>query len=339
MKFTLLYTVIILLLSISSSYGQNRALTITGRVLDEETGIPLSNVNVFLANTTFGTTTEKTGEFSLTNIPYGNYDIIFSYVGYEQEKRNFYSYEARTFHYNISLKQKVITLTQVNVTAAVPENWKEDLKIFTRIFIGEGKNSDKTRILNPEVLNFIRDDNSSILKAVSDSIIRIENRSLGYTLYIFLDWLEYNVKDGSIKFMLYPRFSELTPSSEEERHTWEDKRKSTYLNSSKYFFYALVHKQLNMDYSLKSGEDNIYQDDLSITSNSDSTIFEFRFQGDLLVRRHLGPPSSLAFLYPSVSIDKYGNLFSPYLNVIIGGIWADQRIADMLPLNYIYTDK
>ncbi len=170
---------------------ENR-ITIIGIVIDKETKEPLENVNVFLNNTTIGTTTEKDGKFIIHNVPYGTYNIIFSYLGYEIESRNFDSYKSYTFEFNISLKSKPINLNQVNVTAEVPEEWKDDLEIFTRIFIGETKNSKQTKILNPEVLNFVNEKATGKLKAYSDSVLRIENKALGYMLMLY--WIQLCIR-------------------------------------------------------------------------------------------------------------------------------------------------
>lgn len=321
---------------------ENNRITIKGRVLDKETGAPLENVNIFLTNTTIGTSTDKSGKFIIKNIPYGTYNIIFSYIGYKIENKNFYSYKPETFNYNISLKPKAINLKQVNVTGTIPEDWKEKLKIFERIFIGETENSKETKILNPEVLNFVKNKNTNILKAYSDSTIKVENKALGYNIYIILDSLLY-YPNGNIKYVFYSRFEELSPKSKNEEKDWESNRKKTYLNSSKHFFYALVHNQLDRDYySLREGPGEgakIFPEDLLIISNSDSTIFTFKFMGGLSVKCYLSPTSYLNFLYSFVLIDKYGNLLTSSYAVETSGYWAQQRVADILPENYVYSDN
>ena len=328
--------------SLAINAQENTRITVKGRVLDYETGAPLEYVNVFLSNTTIGTSTDKNGNFFINNIPYGSYSIIFSYIGYEIEEKDFYSYKPETFKYNISLKPKAINLKQVDVTGNIPGDWKENLKIFERIFIGETENSKETKILNPEVLNFIKNKSSNILKAYSDSTIKVENKALGYNIYIILDSLLY-YPNGGIKYTFYSRFEELSPGSKDEENDWESNRKKTYLNSSKHFFYALVHNQLDRDYySLREGFGNgakISPEDLSIISNGDSTIYTFNFMGRMAVKCYLSPVSYLNFLYSFVLIDKYGNLLTSSYAVETSGYWAQQRMADLLPRNYIYSDN
>lgn len=319
-------------------YSQDK-LTIKGKVLDKETNAPLENVNVFLSNTTIGTSTDKNGQFIINNVPFGSYNIIFSYIGYEVKDKNFYSYKPETFNFNISLIPKTIDLNQIDVTGNIPEDWKENLKIFTKIFIGETDNSKETKILNPEVLNFVREENTDNFKAFTDSVIIVENKSLGYKLNIILDSLVY-YPNGNINYMFFSRFEELIPVSKDEEQDWKNNRQKTYLNSSRHFFYALVHNQLDKEYySLRGGSANgakISLEDLSVLSNSDSTIYTFNFMGSLFIKRYIYPPSLLNFLYSFILIDKYGNLLTSVYAVQTYGYWAQQRVADLLPENYVY---
>ena len=328
----LLFTLVIF------AQGSNK-LTIKGRVLDKETGAPLEYVNVFLSNTTIGTSTDKRGQFIVKNVPFGSYSIIFSYVGYEIVKRDFNSYQTETINYNISLKPKAINLQQINVTGHISEDWKDNLKIFTRIFLGETDNSKETKLLNPEVLNFVKDKKTNALKAYADSVVVVENKALGYKLFVYLDSVVY-MPERFVKYMFYPKFEELVPFSEKEKLVWESNRQKTYLDSPKHFFYALVHKQLDKDfYSLSEGSgtmSKIFPEELSLTSNSDSSIYTLNFMGSLAVRSFLGSKSYLNFLYSFVLIDKYGNLLNSSYAVEKSGYWAQQRVADLLPENYVY---
>jgi hypothetical protein len=336
MRLIFLSCIVLLLLAPTT----NSQVIINGKIIDSATGKPLEFVNVFLANTTIGTTTEKNGEFSLNNVPFGSYDIIFSYVGYETEKKNFSAYKPQRFNYDISLKPVPINLGAVNVTGTVPEDWRYNLNKFVKIFIGKTANAKKTNILNPEVMNFADAEQTNIFKAYSDSTLRIKNKALGYMLYINMEGLEY-APDGSIKCKYYTRFKELTPESEDEQHAWENNRKKTYLISQKHFFYDLIHKQLNKDYfPLRSRRGRVISpEQLYITCNPDSNTYVFAFQGWLVIKDASNQESDLHFHSPNTLIDKYGNILNAFGNVETGGYWGDQRIADILPLNYVYNEK
>ena len=52
--------------------------TIYGRVTDRSTGEAVEFVNVFLANTTRGASTEQSGRYIITGIPPGSYELVAS---------------------------------------------------------------------------------------------------------------------------------------------------------------------------------------------------------------------------------------------------------------------
>lgn len=57
-------------------------ISISGEVLNSETGNPLQYVNIKVLNTNRGTTTNSSGQFTIM-LPAGNYDFKFSYVGFK----------------------------------------------------------------------------------------------------------------------------------------------------------------------------------------------------------------------------------------------------------------
>nr|MBI1231158.1 TonB-dependent receptor [Cytophagales bacterium] len=54
---------------------------LTGRVIDAE-NLSLPGANVIVQGTAFGTVTDQKGDFSIPNLPVGNYEIKVSYLGY-----------------------------------------------------------------------------------------------------------------------------------------------------------------------------------------------------------------------------------------------------------------
>jgi TonB-dependent starch-binding outer membrane protein SusC len=56
--------------------------TITGSVTDQRTGEPLPGVNLYISQIERGAATGIDGNFSITNVPYGTYQVRVTYVGY-----------------------------------------------------------------------------------------------------------------------------------------------------------------------------------------------------------------------------------------------------------------
>ncbi len=66
--------------------------TISGKVVDSETKLPLEGASVFAQNTTSGTITDKEGDFNL-RLNRGGYQLIISYTGYESKQLNIVPYQ------------------------------------------------------------------------------------------------------------------------------------------------------------------------------------------------------------------------------------------------------
>lgn len=80
-KYTMLWTVLISLLFVGAGAAQNHS--VSGTVMDSETGETLPGVNIFVQGTTQGTTSDIDGNYSLSSISSDDI-LVFSYVGYER---------------------------------------------------------------------------------------------------------------------------------------------------------------------------------------------------------------------------------------------------------------
>lgn len=94
--------------------------TVTGRVVDQETGAPLSAVAVQVVGTlgaqAAGGATNAQGQFSLTVAP-GNYAVVASGIGYESARRDAVRVGAgETIVIEISLRSRALVLNPILVT-------------------------------------------------------------------------------------------------------------------------------------------------------------------------------------------------------------------------------
>lgn len=76
------YLFLTFLCSATWVFAQNTG-SITGRVLDKSTQLPLEAVNIQIEGTTRGVSTDSTGFFQLANIEVGTYNVLFSSLGYK----------------------------------------------------------------------------------------------------------------------------------------------------------------------------------------------------------------------------------------------------------------
>ncbi len=93
---------------------------IKGVVIDAKNNDPLIGANVFILETAYGAATNIDGEYSISNIPAGNYTLRVSYLGYEKKDVPVKISPGKTLNLNIELQYSgSIDLEEVEVTAQV----------------------------------------------------------------------------------------------------------------------------------------------------------------------------------------------------------------------------
>jgi len=94
---------------------------IKGQVTDEKTKEPLAGAYVHFDNKNGGAITDAFGQFSITKIPAGIYEIKISYVGYKEFKKQVELIENKTTNITISLEEKAASLQNVTVFGKASE--------------------------------------------------------------------------------------------------------------------------------------------------------------------------------------------------------------------------
>ena len=77
----------ILFLMTVSTYAQTGSVQ---GVIQDKYGEPLWGSNVYLIGSTFGSSTDSTGSYKISNIPTGKYTIVCDYIGYRSSKKSIY---------------------------------------------------------------------------------------------------------------------------------------------------------------------------------------------------------------------------------------------------------
>jgi hypothetical protein len=94
---------------------------IQGAVYDQNSNRPISDANVIIINTELGTATKENGDFYILNILPGIYSIEVSCLGYQTKIIEEVHVEMeQTVRLQISLKQTIINIAPVTVTAKTP---------------------------------------------------------------------------------------------------------------------------------------------------------------------------------------------------------------------------
>ena len=116
-------TVVFALFLILSKIGLSQSLfTIKGEVKSEIAGDTLIRVSIYLNQTSIGTLSGKNGEFTLSTVPAGKHELIFSCVGYETQRILINTEETIPFLI-IRLKPKADELATVVVEPFEKDGW------------------------------------------------------------------------------------------------------------------------------------------------------------------------------------------------------------------------
>lgn len=351
--------IILLLLITTSTYAQLKS--IKGKVIDDKTKEALPYVNLFIGNTTKGTSTNETGEFTFTNLPIGSYNVVASMVGYFTKSTPIVVKEENSvIEIVISLQQNEQILDEVSVKSSKDKVWNAQFMRFKNIFFGITENAKKCKILNPYVIDFEEKDDK--LFAKSSQPILIENLALGYKLTFVMKAFEVSKTDFFIAGDTF--FEELLATPKEEV-TWREKRLETYQGSINHFFQALSRRTSSQDgfnvYAYlpnanakkisRAFFDNLRIHKTVIKVNPDSLISQSGTMTYLDLTKNIeihytqknefrGPYTDINYQISKfeskkklVRYNQYGSFENP-LDVSVIGSFSNNRVAEMLPIDY-----
>lgn len=412
MKWLCCYT--LLLFCALNGFGQNK-FHISGTVKDGE-GKPLPGAGVYLSGYKTATVSDGNGQFMLTNIAAGNYDVLIQMMGYLPLSKNVLISD-KPVKIEVVLKDNTIQLKEVVIKA--DPNRARYLEMFREYFIGKTPNAEKCKILNPQVIQTEYDKERKILRVTANEFLLIENKSLGYRIKYLLEYFERDFTENVVYYAGHPYFEEL-PGSGSKRRSWFQKREIAYAGSSQHFFRSLyqnttknegfiIHKMMSIpnrnrlpDSLINASIKRLYKPgntivrigpgfssplndsisywlkqravpkSLNVLDRSEvltdtlvaqlyKDVKTMNFNGDLYVintreresedytafsghsiTRPLDVPnyqiSTLHILKGPIHFYANGGIFNPK-SVLLAGFWAYEKIADMVPMDYIPNTK
>lgn len=105
---------------VRSSVEEIQYGSLQGQVVDSETGTPLPNAHVLLADASRGTSTNRGGHFNLHRLMPGSHKLIFSYLGYKPIELSFTIPSGETVEPRIELTPEPVRTYPLIVSAHKP---------------------------------------------------------------------------------------------------------------------------------------------------------------------------------------------------------------------------
>lgn len=320
--------------------------TIKGKIVDAETGEPLPNVNVFISGTTWGTTSGLDGNFILKNLKSGQHEIVASMIGFESFQKIINIKDFDLIMLNIELKVKVYRVDQIEVESSKPVEWESNLKLFKRYFLGRSKFSADCIIENVQYFEFSRPKPHLFIASI-DRPFKIINNALGYELVCELEQFSFNQVEQRVKYVLLPRFIELSSDDSNLEEEWQKNRVRAYEGSLEHFLKSLVDGNFGQNgYEIstsriasQSGYDGyrnpVFTADSILHYNMETKRYVLQFNHFLQIkdtRRSIDelPISWIKLIFGEVTLDSLGYP-AEVMSIETHGYWATKGAADLLP--------
>ena len=341
---------------------------LTGKVLSDQNGSPIGGASIYFNNTSIGTLSNETGDFSLPGAIEG--ELIISSVGFERIIYKVGKEELGKRSFTFRLQPKEAMLQDVMIMPDATR--KKYLALFRENFLGMTEEADNSKITNLGSIYFVKPpgDKNGII-ALSDTPLHIINRKLGYNIQFDLGEFYLNEKSGTTSFYGFTRYDEMG-----DKRKWVKNRRRAYYGSTVHFFRSLISNRLTEEgYSIyKVIEDSIKRtgNTISISNSntmsmavpvkatdivkkdSSSDMYAASWGRKLMVQYHkkpagrdyLGRKVMISGSLPNgfrsylntdektVLIDQNGLLENP-LVVFFSGYWIYEKAANLLPYNYI----
>jgi len=108
---------VILITNYNADAEYSSGSAVSGYVKDNETDETLIGASVFIKGTSYGARTNKSGYFSISNIPPGEYTFIVTYLGYSKIEKKFKIEAGKNIRYDFLLKPSSIKGDEIIVSA------------------------------------------------------------------------------------------------------------------------------------------------------------------------------------------------------------------------------
>lgn len=324
------------------------AQILKGKVIDAQTNKPLENADVFIDQTSIGTSTNENGLFELDSKG-AQQQVIINAFGYKNKA--FSTSDFKAFK-TISLEPEDEILQEVVIEASLFSR-KELLKTFKHFFLGTTTNGKKAIIENEDDLVLYYDKEQRMLICESPKRIRVLNKNLGYRVSFYLNEAKITFRNKTINpesyhqsiIFGYTSFTDLS----KKRTEYVKQRNKTFDVSANPFWLAFLKNNLKEnDYYFYVNGMIIERDDyFSIEPKGDDfkvSLIQKPVAKGFKNTENIEPfnvthvkrkeqKSLIYVLDNEIYINKNGFVINPQ-SIVYGGYFSDLKIADMLPMDF-----
>jgi len=347
-KINFIYILVFSFIAVYNLSAQKDNNSVSGIVIDNATNEPLPNVNIYISNTTWGTTTKLDGTFILKDIIIGNHELVFSMIGYDTKAQLIKIDEGSDIHLNIRLIPKIYKFSDVTITAERPEEWFDDLEVFKGKFLGYSPYTINSQIINPYLINFTHPFKTTLI-AECEYPVEIINYDLGYQIKCEIIEFKFDESQQRLDYTYRLFYTEIDTDDTEIKEEWANAREKKYKESLTYFFRSIKdenYRKAGFELTLvyKPGREGLdILDSKELLKKNEDNTFKIEFEGYLRVINfniadHSMRTSWVKLNYPSVTFDEYGYPLEKNAITLLGA-WSELGIASFLPKYYGFEES
>jgi CarboxypepD_reg-like domain len=322
---------IILFLVLINSFSIGYAQIIKGTILDKSDNSKISFATVYLNGTSVGTYTDQNGYFELDITKYNSMPVTVSALGYYSITLSDFSKDKALVAF---LKPKIFELNEVVINSkSLSRERKLKLFTFRNEFLGTTENGQSCEIINENDITFNYDSDNDTLNAFASKPLVIYNRRLGYIITYYLDKFQYCKKSKSLFYEGSVIFNKDSINADDQKQTFDRRRKYAYLGSRMHFFRILWANDLKATgfTILNTSDESLYYNNIVIQKDDFRKFFTYNEKIGIGYYSRI-PSSYIIFLKKEVYFDKNG-YFDPS-GIAWEGQMARPRIGDLLPYEY-----
>ena len=351
---------LVLFLNIQGAYSQTTEYaTLTGKVIDEETGMAIQGAHIYFSQTTIGAASGADGSFQLTTNLTGSHTLVVSFIGYRTVTEEVNLSEPRMQEFLIYLMPQPIELGSLVVTESVEDRdrydeWKIYYNRFVHEFLGISDEANETQIMNSWVIGFEIGE-EDLFTAHAEEPIIIQNNTFGYEIEVDLVEFMMSHEQNMVRYLFYSRFREMETDSRREMRKWEVNREDSYKGSFEHFLKTLYEGSLQeSNFQIEGSLVKLTEqtggsedpDQASGIPREESVqkhmVPSFQLSKHVVVRYSRGlfglsarNESTLETTTDNgiIKITSNGRLLHP-LSPRLYGDWGNDRIANLLPIDY-----
>jgi hypothetical protein len=290
---------------------------LSGTVVSTETGEPLSEIHVFIPNTTFQAFSDGEGNFLLPSIPEGTWKLQVRGPGWEK------------FSQEVQVKaglpiRLAIRLNKASEPAAIPANLSKSKRAkltegVYQAFVGKSVEEDQLQLLNPDQLIFEEQPDKSY-RAQAAGPLFFSNQKTGYLVSVYFD--PFTLETSSPQQRTYVYFE--LPKEESLEEARRAARLQAYRTSSTYFIAQLMEGKTN-DFSTPANPE--------VAFTKQPGTFKLSFTKPLGVSLPDGSQGTLDYTGEKLLVHLNG---SPVADdqLALGGAFSSQNPIFGVPANF-----